>query len=113
LINSYGLEGLAFSNLVALTLYNSIRFGFLYKKFDLQPYTWRHGLFLLSSIALMLLIHMLPTANNFALNILIQSFSFGIIFYGLAYWINPAPEILNFFNDLIKNKIPGFFKRKS
>jgi hypothetical protein len=56
---------------------------------------------------------MLPTANNFALNIFIQSFSFGIIFYGLAYWINPAPEILNFFNDLIKNKIPGFFKRKS
>jgi hypothetical protein len=113
LINSYGLEGLAFSNLIALTLYNSIRFGFLYKKFNLQPYTWRHGLFLLSSIALMLLIHMIPTPNNFALNILIQSFAFGIAFYGLAYWINPAPEILNFFNDLIKNKIPGFFKRKS
>jgi O-antigen/teichoic acid export membrane protein len=113
LINSYGLEGLAFSNLIALTLYNSIRFGFLYKKFDLQPYTWRHGLFLLSSIALMLLIYMIPTANNFVLNILIKSFAFGIAFYGLAYWINPAPEILNFFNDLIKNKIPGFFKRKS
>jgi hypothetical protein len=112
LINSYGLEGLAFSNLIALTLYNSIRFGFLYKKFDLQPYTWRHGLFLLSSIALMLLIHMLPAANNFAVNILIQSLAFGIAFYGLAYWINPAPEILNFFNDLFKNKIPGFFKKK-
>ena len=113
LINNYGLEGLAFSNLIALTLYNSIRFGFLYKKFDLQPYTWRHGLFLLSSIALMLLIYMIPTANNFVLNILIKSFAFGITFYGLAYWINPAPEILNFFNDLIKNKIPSFFKRKS
>ena len=86
---------------------------FLYKKFDLQPYTWRHGLFLLSSIALMLLIYMIPTTNNFVLNILIKSFAFGIAFYGLAYWINPAPEILNFFNDLIKNKIPGFFKRKS
>ena len=113
LIKNYGLEGLAFSNLVALTLYNSIRFGFLHKKFNLQPYTWRHGIFLLSSIVLMLLIHMLPPASNFVLNILIQSLAFGIVFYGLAYWINPAPEILNFFNDLIKNKIPGFFKRKS
>ena len=113
LIKNYGLEGLAFSNLVALTLYNSIRFGFLYNKFKLQPYTWRHGLFLLSTIALMLLIHMLPAANNFAVNILIQSFAFGITFYGLAYWINPAPEILNFFNDLLINKIPDFFKTKS
>ena len=112
LIKNYGLEGLAFSNLVALTLYNSIRFGFLYKKFNLQPYTWKHGLFLISSIALMLLINMLPAANYFAVNILIQSLAFGIAFYGLANWINPAPEILNFFNDFIQNKIPGFFKRK-
>jgi O-antigen/teichoic acid export membrane protein len=112
LIKNYGLEGLAFSNLVALTLYNSVRFGFLNIKFKLQPYTWRHGLFLITSIALMLLVHLLPTVNNIVLNILIQSFTFGIAFYGLAFWINPAPEILNFFNDFFKNKIPGFFKMK-
>ena len=112
LIVNYGLEGLAFSNLIALTLYNSIRFGFLYKKFNLQPYTFRHGLFLLLSIALMFLIHLIPAANNFVVNILVQSFSFGIVFYGLAYWINPAPEILHFFNDFIQNKIPSFFKNK-
>jgi len=112
LIKNYGLEGLAFSNLVALTLYNSVRFGFLNRKFNLQPYTWRHGIFLVASIILMLLIHQLPTYNNIIVNILIQSLSFGLAFYGLAYWINPAPEILNFFNDLFKNKIPGFFKKK-
>ena len=112
LIKNYGLEGLAFSNLVALTLYNSVRFGFLNRKFNLQPYTWRHGIFLVASIILMLTIHQLPSFNNIIVNILIQSLSFGIAFYALAYWINPAPEILNFFNDLIKNKIPGFFKRK-
>jgi len=113
LIKNYGLEGLAFSNLVALTLYNSVRFGFLNIKFKLQPYTWRHGLFLITSIALMLLVHLLPTVNNIVLNILIQSFTFGIAFYGLAFGINPAPEILDFFNDFIRNKIPGFFKSKS
>jgi hypothetical protein len=112
LIKNYGLEGLAFSNLVALTLYNSVRFGFLNRKFNLQPYTWRHGIFLVASIILMLTIHQLPSFNNIIVNILIQSLSFGIAFYALAYWINPAPEILNFFNDLFKNKIPGFFKKK-
>ena len=113
LIKNFGLEGLAFSNLLALTLYNSIRFGFLYNKFKLQPYTWRHGLFLLVTISLMLLVHQLPLATNFIVNIFVQSFTFGIAFYLLAIWINPAPEILNFFNDLIKNKIAGFFKRKN
>jgi O-antigen/teichoic acid export membrane protein len=112
LIKNYGLEGLAFSNLAALTLYNSVRFGFLYKKFNFQPYTWQHGIFLLLSISLMLLVHQIPTNNNFAINIVIKSVIYGIAFYGLAYWINPAPEILNFFNDLFKNKIPGLFKRK-
>ena len=112
LIKNYGLEGLAFSNLVALTLYNSVRFGFLNRKFNLQPYTWRHGIFLVASIIIMLTIHQLPSFNNIIVNILIQSLSFGLAFYALAYWINPAPEILNFFNDLFKNKIPGFFKKK-
>ena len=112
LIKNYGLEGLAFSNLVALTLYNCVRFGFLYKKFNLQPYTWKHGIFLFLSIGIMLFVHQIPSNSNFVINIGIQSFTYGIAFYGLAYWINPAPEILDFFNDLIRNKIPALFKRK-
>ncbi len=112
LILNYGMEGLAFSNLIALTLYNTVRFGFLYKKFKLQPYTWKHGIFLILSISIMLLAHQIPSTDNFVINILIQSITYGIAFYGLAYWINPAPEILNFFNQLISNKIPALFKRK-
>jgi len=111
LINSYGLEGLAFSNLVALTLYNSIRFGFLYKKFNLQPYTWRHGIFLISSIILMLLVHQLPIANNFFLNIFIQSATFSVSFYVLVKWINPSPEVLSLFNSFLKNNFLKLFKK--
>jgi O-antigen/teichoic acid export membrane protein len=111
LINSYGLEGLAISNLVALTLYNSIRFGFLYKKFNLQPYTWKHGIFLISSIILMLLVHQLPMANNFFLNIFIQSTTFSVSFYVLVRWINPSPEVLSLFNSFFKNNFLKLFKK--
>jgi O-antigen/teichoic acid export membrane protein len=110
LIKNYGLVGLAYSNLIALTLYNSIRFGFLNKKFNMQPYTWRHGLFILSIISLMLLVHLLPNGNNFVINIILKSSTFGLAFYAIVYWINPAPEILNYFNDIIKIKIPNFLK---
>ena len=112
LIKNYGLEGLAYSNLIALTLYNSVRFVFLNKKFNLQPYTWRHGLFLFSSIVLMLLVHLIPITSNFVTNILIQSLAFGIAFYGLAYWINPAPEILSMFNSFFKKNLLRKIQKK-
>ena len=112
LIKNYNLEGLAYSNLIGAVLYNSIRFGFLYKKFKLQPYTWRHGLFLILCIVLMLSVHQLPQAANFFFNILIQSFLYGFGFLALAIWINPAPEILAFLKDFFTEKIPRFFKWK-
>ncbi|MEY3118477.1 MAG: hypothetical protein RIT30_409, partial [Bacteroidota bacterium] len=73
LIKNYNLEGLAYSNLIALCLYNSIRFLFLYKKFKLQPYTYKHGLFLVLSIGLILLVHQIPSVNNIVANIFLQS----------------------------------------
>ena len=112
LIKNYNLEGLAFSNLIALTLYNTVRFIFIYKKFNLQPYTIKHGLFLISSISLMLLVHLIPSMNNILTNILVQSLTFGIGFYVIVNWLNPAPEILNMAHDFVKVKLPGFFKKK-
>ena len=112
LIKNYNLEGLAYSNLIALTLYNSIRFLFLYKKFNLQPYTYKHGLFLLLSIGLILLVHQIPTANNILANILLQSTVFGFSFYLLVSWINPAPEALEIVNNFFKEKLPAIFRKK-
>jgi len=112
LIKNYNLEGLAYSNLIALTLYNTVRFVFIYKKFKLQPYTYKHGLFLILSIALMLLIHQIPSINNILANILLQSLTFGISFYLLVSWLNPAPEILNMVQEFMKVKLPEFFKKK-
>jgi hypothetical protein len=40
------------------------------------------------------------------------SFAFGISFYVLVNWLNPAPEILNMVHDFVKVKLPGFFKKK-
>ncbi len=112
LIKNYNLEGLAYSNLIALTLYNSIRFSFLYLKFNLQPYTYKHGLFLLLSIGLILLVHQIPTANNILANILLQSTVFGLSFYLLVSWINPAPEALEIINNFFKEKLPAIFRKK-
>jgi O-antigen/teichoic acid export membrane protein len=112
LIKNYGLEGLAYSNLMALTLYNSVRFGFLYKKFKLQPYTWRHFIFMLVCITLMLLVHQIPNSTNIITNIAIRSILYGIGFLGLAIWINPAPEIAGVVVNFLTKTTKGFMKKK-
>lgn len=38
---SIGVIGPAISNLVAFTIYNVIRFSFLYRKFHMQPFSWK------------------------------------------------------------------------
>ncbi len=111
LIQHYDLIGLAYSNLIAYTLYNSVRFSFLYFKFNLQPYRWKHALFLLLSIGLMLLIHQIPAPENFILNICIQSLSYGIGFYFLLTWMNPAPEILEHFKAFGAKYLGKLFKK--
>ena len=111
LISHYQLIGLAYSNLAALLLYNSVRFLFLFKKFKLQPYTIQHGLFLVLTIGLMFLIYKIPSVSNFALNIAIKSTIYGVGFYGLLSWINPAPELKEIVQGFIKHKVFGFLRR--
>ncbi len=111
LINHYQLIGLAYSNLAALVLYNSVRFLFLYKKFKLQPYTLKHGLFFILSIAFMFLLYKIPSPTNFVLNIAFKSTLYGVGFYGLLVWINPAPELKELVQGFLKNKVFGFLQR--
>ena len=110
LISNYSLIGLAYSNLAALTLYNSVRFLFLYKKFKLQPYTLKHGLFLVLSIGWILLVYLIPSTSNLVMNIAIKSGVYGLGLYALIIWINPAPELKDIVQGFLKNKLFGFLR---
>ena len=112
LIKNYGLEGLAYSNLMALTLYNSVRFGFLYYKFKFQPYTWKHAIFLLLCIGLMLSVYQLPSIENLVLNIMARTSLYAIGFCGIILFVNPAPEIVGVVVNFLDKTTKGFMKKK-
>jgi hypothetical protein len=57
-------------------------------------------------------VHKIPTANNILANILLQSTVFGLSFYLLVSWINPAPEALEIINNFFKEKLPAIFRKK-
>lgn len=64
LIRHYGLAGAAVANILAVTLYNGFRFGFLYVKFGLQPFTRRNAVLLLGGIAIIAAVWVLPHHRN-------------------------------------------------
>ena len=65
----------------------------------------------LLSIGLMLMVHQIPAPENFVVNIAIQSIVYGIGFYLLTIWINPAPEILNYFKEFVSKQHNRLFKK--
>jgi hypothetical protein len=59
----------------------------------------------------MLIVYMIPSTANFVLNIAIKSTIYGLGFYGLLIWINPAPELKELVQGFLKNKLFGFLRR--
>jgi O-antigen/teichoic acid export membrane protein len=101
LIKYCGLTGLAFSNLFALVLYNSIRYTFLWKKFNLQPYTYTHLRILLAAVIIYLLIYILPQSPNIYLDTAIRSIIFMILFVSAVYITRAAPDLTSIVNKKI------------
>ena len=79
LITHYGIIGAAFSNLIAITIYNLVRFGFIYKKYGWQPYNFAH----LKVIFVSLIIFMAVYAIPFLMNIYVDTIFRAVLFAGL------------------------------
>lgn len=107
LIKAYGLEGLAFSMLISMTIYNAIRYIFLYRKFGLQPYNFRLLLAILIAIGMYLIIYMIPRFSNIYLDTLIRTLAFVIIFVPVMYKMKIAPDL----NSILDKTLNRIFKR--
>jgi O-antigen/teichoic acid export membrane protein len=42
LIGRFGLEGSAYADIISITIYNAIRYEYLRRKFDMQPFTYKN-----------------------------------------------------------------------
>ena len=101
LIKYFGLMGLAYSNLIALSLYNSSRYIFLYKKFGMQPYQLKHLGLLLICFCIYGGIHYLPQASNLYVDIFYRSSLFILLFAPIVYFSKVAPDLMKIVSDKI------------
>lgn len=108
LIRAYGLYGAAFALVISLTLYNTVRFIFLYKKFGLQPYTGKSALALLIAFVVYGIVYLIPHFSNIYIDTFLRTILFSVLFFPSAYIAKVAPDL----NAIAENSINRILRRK-
>lgn len=89
----YGLIGPALANLVSFTIYNSIRYFFLLKKFNMQPFSKKTAeVFLIAIVGYLLTFYFFKNENGF-LFIAGRTILYSILFTIPAYFRNISPDL--------------------
>lgn len=86
LISKYGLMGAAYSTLISLSFYNAMRYGFLWYKFGLQPYTWKHLLVILLAFAAAYVAWIIPRFHSVIADTLLRTTVFCGLFFPALYF---------------------------
>lgn len=93
LIRNFGMMGAALANVIAMTIYNGIRFVFLWKKFGLQPFTWRNAAVLLGGSALIAAVYIIPAHSNLFIDGILRSLLFGVLFVFMVLRFHLSEEL--------------------
>lgn len=98
LIAHYGLMGAAYSTVISLTLFNLMRFGFLWYKFNLQPYRWKDLLAIIIAVFFVMVTYYVPRLSSIYADAAVRTTLFCTLFFSIVYYLNLSTEI----NQLIK-----------
>jgi O-antigen/teichoic acid export membrane protein len=101
LIAHYGLMGAAYATLIAICFYNAMRFGFLWLKFGLQPYTWKDILAFVYAAIATLAGYYIPEASNIFVDTALRTIVFCGLFFPAVYFTGISAEV----NQLIKKYV--------
>lgn len=110
LISKYGLIGAAYSTLISVTFYNVMRFGFLWYKFKMQPYSWTNLLVVVIAIVCTTIVYYIPKNSSPVIDTIIRTIVFIILFAPAIYFAHISEEIndlmINYLNKA-KSLLPG------
>jgi O-antigen/teichoic acid export membrane protein len=77
-----GVMGPAWGGLIAIVIFNALRFTFLWKLFKLQPFTIHNLKALLLGAAVFFAVFFIPGLGNLYMDVIIRSGLFTILFAG-------------------------------
>ncbi len=93
LIKKFGIMGAAYSNLIAISLFNLVRLTFIYKKYGWQPYTINHVKVIVFSVLLFTSIYFIPFMMNMYVDTVVRSLLFASIFIPVILRLRVSEEL--------------------
>lgn len=94
LVKHLGIVGAGYSNLIAYTIYNAIRIVFLWKKFNLQPFTIKTVYALVISLVCYFICYFLFHNMHSWLSLFLTSGVYAALFGTATVYFNLSPDIL-------------------
>lgn len=94
LTKSLGITGTAISNLIALSIYNGIRYTFLLRKFNMQPFNIKSFYTIVLGIICYLICHFLFSEFQGFLWIVLRSSVFVLLYVAGVILLKISPDIL-------------------
>ena len=102
LIPSFGIVGAAIASLISKFIFNGIKFIFLYKKFDLQPFTVKHIILIFIGFISWYAGYLVPQLHNYIIDIFIRSFVIFTVFMILVYLFKISADINTKIEEVIQ-----------
>jgi hypothetical protein len=101
------LVGAAIASMIARFIYNLISWGFVYYKFQMQPFTWNYFTLIGIGLISFLLASIVPNFDWLLLDITIKSSAFLLLFVVMLYFSGFSEDVnqtLDKILDFVRNK---------
>ncbi len=93
LIPRFGITGAAIASLISKYIYNGLKFGFLYKKYKFQPFSFKHVEIVVLAFLAWYLSTFIPAFNSFIVDLTVRSTVIGLLFLVPVYFLNISDDI--------------------
>ena len=93
LIKNYGLMGAAVGSMVSLTLFNLVRFIYVWYRFELQPFTYKNLLLIGCGVFSISVIWIIPKLDNIYADTAMRTVGFSGLFMALCMGLRLSPDI--------------------
>jgi O-antigen/teichoic acid export membrane protein len=104
LTKSLGVIGPAIANLFALTVYNSIRFAFLWKKMKMQPFSIKSLYTIVLGIVCFIICYLLFNGHMGLKWIIARSLMFIVLFLSGVLYLRLSPDVFHVI-EAVKNRL--------
>ncbi len=102
LTTKYGLIGPAIANLVSFSIYNFVRFWFLWKRFAMQPFSKKTVEVILLAVVTYLLVYLSVGDMKGLPGLIVRTIAYAIPFALVAYYRNISPDLKPIVYSILK-----------